>query len=259
MAILVVHIGNENTFHELLQIPSYYSDLLLALISAMGIGYYFRFLFNHIQHRFTSDRGIKARVIFQALFGLFIPTLTLAGIEIFYLVFLLKIDLADSSVFYLELPVIFIFCLLINLIYVLLYVRMHNKALSDQLKKEQAAKIPSPDVYLSTFVVYVGARIHSVPEDEVAYFIIKDKSTYLVTTGGNQYLYNTSLELLNKKVSPKVFFQLNRQIIAHRKSLGSFEQTETRKLKVQLFPIVEEDVYISKLKATTFLKWLQQS
>ncbi|SMO91298.1 hypothetical protein SAMN06265379_11438 [Saccharicrinis carchari] len=45
LALLAVHIGNDNTFDQLLHIPSYYSDIAFALTCVYLTGWYFRVLF----------------------------------------------------------------------------------------------------------------------------------------------------------------------------------------------------------------------
>ena len=44
LAILVVHIGNENSFAQLISIPSYYSDLVLAICCSYLLGLYVKYL-----------------------------------------------------------------------------------------------------------------------------------------------------------------------------------------------------------------------
>lgn len=103
-----------------------------------------------------------------------------------------------------------------------------------------------------------GARSLNIAIDDVAYFKVIERATFLVTQQGQQYLYEGSLEQLMKDVDAQTFFQLNRQVVACRKSLKSYSATETRKLEVTLQPAATEVVYVSKTRASVFLQWLKQ-
>jgi DNA-binding LytR/AlgR family response regulator len=108
-------------------------------------------------------------------------------------------------------------------------------------------------------VVQAGSRAFTVSQNNVAYFALFEKHTFLVTTNGKQYLYNSSLEKIGGMVSPIIFFQLNRQVLANRNSIKAFHQTETRRLLVELNPPFGKPVYIAKTKAAKFTGWLSQS
>src|SRR5690606_9944119 len=112
IALLSVHIGNENPIQELVLIPSYYSDLLLAFVLTYGTTYYLKI----VTRNFALKHNSRLKL---ALYGVIIPVFVLIGIESIYLVFLLEITLEESSILYLELPLIFVFCLMIIMIFLL--------------------------------------------------------------------------------------------------------------------------------------------
>jgi hypothetical protein len=257
-ALLTVHIGNDNSFQELLQIPSYYTDLLLAFTCALLLAFYYRILFKKIDDRFNWTDQLKKRIAYHLLYGIFFPVTIAIIIESIYLTILLDIPLNDSSIFYLELPVIFIFCTLINLIYILLYFQKHNLMLSRALILQQETVINTRDGFKENFVVNNGVRSLNIPAEEIAYFQVVEKSTFLVTNQGQKHLYDSSLEYLIQSVDQKKFFQLNRQMVASRSSIKTYSPTHTRKLSVTLVPEITEDVYVSKSKASAFLQWLKE-
>ena len=250
IAVLTVHIGNDNSFQELLSLPSYYTDLLFALICTYTAGWYFRWLFFKLDRRFNWDTQLRQRLIFQFIYGLMIPIMAIISVEMIYLEFLLGLAVSQSSIFYLELPLIAIFCIIINLIYLMLYHRQHYFATTGNIKKQSS--------YKNNFVVHAGIKSINIPENDVSYFIIQEKSTFVTTCGGRQYLYDDTLEQIRKDISPMKFFQLNRQIIAHRRSIVSYERTDTRKLSIELTPKVVKPVFVSKTKTSEFLHWLNQ-
>src|SRR5690606_6060433 len=119
VALGVVHIGNENSIGELLRIPSYYSDLLLALSCSIGLGFYIKKLNTWLYQKMDGNKELRKRVLFQSVFGIIVPSTVICGIEILYL-YILHIKIGESSIFYLELPLILLLTLLINLIFMVL-------------------------------------------------------------------------------------------------------------------------------------------
>ncbi len=255
MAILVVHIGNENPIHALFRMPSYYSDLLLAVFCTFGIGLYYRVLFRQMEKKFTWGDRIRKRIRFQLVFGIVLPIVVLLSVESVYLVYLLDIPLAASSILYLELPLVTIFCVVINLLYTLLYFRKYNMQLASQVEQiELRRAINSKE----NFVVHSGNKALNIPIEEIAHFSVREKSTFLITRDGKQFLHSSSLTELISELPSKNFFQLNRQVIASRNSVKFYEQTNTRKLKIILEPALDSEVFVSKMRSTDFVKWMNE-
>lgn len=247
IAFLAVHIGNENSLRQLLQIPSYYSDLLLALCCSFGLGWYTRELCMWLEIKFSWTEDPKQRLIVQLILGVILPSSVILFIEAIYLS-ILNVKLEDSSIFYLELPIIIILCLMINLIYLVLLKNRQTPEIQNVLEKEN---------YTENFVVQAGKGFLSISRDDVAYFRIQNKLTFLITEDGQSYLYDVPFKSIIDGLPPKEFFQRNRQVIAKRNNIKRSIQTETRRLKIELCPTMEEQVFVSKTKASDFINWFQ--
>jgi two-component system LytT family response regulator len=106
------------------------------------------------------------------------------------------------------------------------------------------------------FLVKLGERLISVSSDEIAYFNAKDKLTFLVTKNGNKYVVDYTLEELMAIIDSKKFFHLNRQFVASFDSIKNIHSYFNGKLKLQLDPTVEEEVVVSREKASDLKNWL---
>lgn len=257
LALALVHTGNENSFTELLKIPSYYSDLLLAFGCVYAVGFYLRRMYRRLGERFGWEAPLRQYPGHILLFCFLLPLSIGIGLEIIYLVFLLDIPLSESPVFILELPVSAFVLALLNLIYSFLYYRAHMQQRMQLLSAEDNKEQHRP--YRNSFLVYAGAAARHIPQEETAYFIIREKSVFLVSTTDGEFLAEGSLEEIARQLDPALFFQLNRQVIARRQSILSFEQTDTRKLSVQLFPGPGTAVFVSKARAAQFAGWLKKN
>ncbi len=254
MGVSIVHIGNDNPFGKLIRIPSYYTDVALALIVLYAIGIYFRWIFNKIDNRYDWETEFKKRTRYQFLWALLVPTIFALLVEIVYLR-ILGIPLSDSPIFYLELPVILGFFTLINLIYFILYFRWHNALLNQALKEKVLETEITKEKYL---IAQQGGQKINIPNKSIAYFLLKNKLTFLVTIEGKQHLYDKTMKEVLDMLPKDEYYQLNRQVIARRSSIVKYSNTETRRLKIELNPPVNEDIFIAKAKAGTFLKWLDR-
>jgi len=262
MALLVVHLGNDNSLQDLVEIPSYYSDLLLALFCTFGIGFYFRWLFFRIGETFTWDDQMGRRLIFQLIPGVLFPIVVSVSIESVYLVYFLEIPLAESSIFYLELPLIAVFCVFINMLYILLFFRRANRKLATRVEEMDTTKEEfgdeKPADSKANFVVHSGYKAMKIPIAEIAHIHVYEKAAFLTTNEGKQFLDGSSLSELRSELPSKTFYQLNRQVIANRNAVLAFEQTETRKLKIDLDPPLDHEVFVSKKRSAEFVRWMNE-
>lgn len=259
IAFLSIHIGNDNTLPELLRLPSYYTDLIFAFVFTFAAGWYIRWISYRLERKFNWDTQLRQRLAYQITYGCLVPVVAIVAFEMIYLEFLLGLPISQSPIFYLELPLITVFCVLINLIYLMLYHRKHYFTATTDLigqSKQGVHGLATP--YKNNFVVHAGVKSINIPEAEVSYFMVQQKSTFVFTTDGRQYLYGASLGEIGKEVSPDGFFQLNRQIVAHRRSIVSCQRTDTRKLKIELYPEANVPVFVSKIKTPEFMRWLRQ-
>jgi two-component system LytT family response regulator len=125
--------------------------------------------------------------------------------------------------------------------------------------KEMLAQISAPkNSFKERFLVKLGERLISVPANDIAYFLSKDKLTYLITKNNNKYVVDYTLEELGNMLDRKYFFQINRQFIVAINSITNIHNYFNGKLKIQLVPVVEEEVLVSRERAGELKLWLNQ-
>ena len=251
IALAIVHVGNDNTLTELVRNPTYYSDIVLSLLLTFSAGWYFRRYYRHHAPPVAGPDGAEAGRVGEYLLSvLVIPVLILSTLEAFYVGVILDIPFREVTILYLELPLIVLFCLLINAAYLVMGLR-------GEVQQVRTGVTHAGPAYRTHFVVHAGAASRSIAAEEVAYFRVVDKITYLVQVDGSQSLLNLPLREVEECTDPAVFYPLNRQLVAHRQSVCEYERTDTRKLLVRLSPPTGTEQFVSKLKATAFLRWLK--
>lgn len=107
------------------------------------------------------------------------------------------------------------------------------------------------------FLVQIGNQLKSIEIEEVAYFLSKEKTTYLVNLQGRKFPIEFSLIQLEKKLNPEDFFRINRQLLISRKSILNIHYLFSSKLEVVLTPKLAENSLLTMEKVTAFKQWLQ--
>lgn len=112
--------------------------------------------------------------------------------------------------------------------------------------------------YKSRLVVRMGDRIKHVETRDIAYFYSEDKVTFIITSSGERFMLNHSLEQLETMINPDEFYRLNRKYIAQINAIESIDKYFNSRLKIGLKPEVDDDVLISRTKVSDFLNWLER-
>ena len=111
--------------------------------------------------------------------------------------------------------------------------------------------------YKKSFLVYVKDQIIPVSVDQIAYFFLENEVVYCRTYDNRKFILDQALDKIGSQLNPNDFYRSNRQTIVSRQSIQSVVQHFNRKLKLRLTPEPEQEVFISKTKATAFKVWLE--
>ncbi len=112
--------------------------------------------------------------------------------------------------------------------------------------------------YKTRFLIRNGSKLLSVPVEDIILFHAADKLVYVHTKQQQKLVIDYTLEELIEQLNPRYFFQLNRQFIAHVSSIKSIHTYFNGKLKVELMRFEEEEVLVSRERASEFKQWLNQ-
>lgn len=110
--------------------------------------------------------------------------------------------------------------------------------------------------YKNRFMVTIGPKIYSIQTADTAYFYLADRATMLVTHEGLSLPVEYSLEKLGQLLNPDEFFRISRQFFVSRKAIQSILAYSAGKLKLELLPKPQTDVFVSGERVTDFKEWL---
>jgi len=251
IALSFVFIANDNTFSFLISNPSFYTDILFSIFATFGVGFYLKYLNKKFDVKYDWYAMFTTRLTKQMIFGILLPFVIAMLLEILYLK-IIHIPLVESSMFNLEMPLAFIFLILLNLISLSNYL-IKNKKIETLVIKDQIVVNPSES--LKSIIGYKGYTEEKIAISNCALIRSANKILWLITFDGETFRVQGTMEEWGEKLKDSNFYRINRQYLSSFNAIKSIEQTETRKLKVNFVISLEDDVYISKPNIAFFKQW----
>lgn len=123
--------------------------------------------------------------------------------------------------------------------------------------KEALIKGDNQTTYKKRFVVRFGDHLSIIETSQIAYFYAEDKSTHLVTTEGRRYILDQSLDQIAEEVSPDDFFRISRNCTVSVRAIAGISKHPSNRLKVNLVPKPEFEVFVSRSRTGDFMAWLE--
>ena len=117
------------------------------------------------------------------------------------------------------------------------------------------AQIERKSTYRQRFLVKHADQLVPVDTAEIAYFFTRNDWVCLTTTGGRQGIVDFTLDELTELLDPAHFYRVNRQCIAAARAIKKAHMHLNGKLKLELEPILDEEVFVSREKAQSFKTW----
>lgn len=117
---------------------------------------------------------------------------------------------------------------------------------------------PGSDKYKSRFLVKNGMNIRAVKTSEIAYFFSEQKVSMLMTTAGQKFPVDYSLEQVELMLNPDVFFRISRKFIVHIDAVRAIHPYFKGRLKVEVYPEIPEEIIVSSDRTPGFKEWLDK-
>lgn len=108
----------------------------------------------------------------------------------------------------------------------------------------------------SRFLIKMGNAYKSITAEEIAYFFVSNKTTYLKTFSKKKYSLDTPLDELDKEVNSKLFFRINRQMIININAIQEIHTFFNSRLLLNIEPPFDEDVLVTRSNIAKFKEWM---
>jgi len=110
--------------------------------------------------------------------------------------------------------------------------------------------------YKSRFLLKRGQYFTSVSAEDIFCFYIENQLVSLITAKKDCFSVDYTLDELEQILKPETFFRANRQCILNISAVASVHNYFNGKLKVLLNIPFENEIIISREKASSFKNWL---
>lgn len=125
------------------------------------------------------------------------------------------------------------------------------KELAQQIQQEKP-------LFRKRFLIKAAGRLAFISVENAAYFFSDDGHTFIVTTSGERYLLDQTLEELDQQLDPALFFRINRKMTIQLHALGRMEPHFSSRILLELNPAFDEEVFVSRQRVSEFKQWIDQ-
>ncbi len=106
------------------------------------------------------------------------------------------------------------------------------------------------------FLVKKGNHLAVIKTSEVAYFKSEEKLSFLVTVDNHKYVIDPTLDQLTEQVDPRKFNRISRNRLVSLDCIRKIHPHFNGRLKLELDPPEEEEVFVSRERVQAFKDWL---
>jgi len=121
---------------------------------------------------------------------------------------------------------------------------------------EELLSYMQPKEYRSRFFLPYRDGYRKINVEDIAFFNAHLNITYANLMNGEKMVVPQTMETLEKELEPKNFFRANRQYILHVNAIEKVHNFFNGKLKLKVKNQEEEEVIVSRAKASLFKTWL---
>jgi DNA-binding LytR/AlgR family response regulator len=110
--------------------------------------------------------------------------------------------------------------------------------------------------YKTRFFIKIGVRFKSIPIENICCFFVQERNTFLKTDEGKSFDLDDSLDQLQKRVDPNLFFRINRNFLVNINYIDEIISYSANRLKLKINH--EEDLIVSRDKVSDFKHWMDR-
>ncbi len=114
------------------------------------------------------------------------------------------------------------------------------------------------NTFKKRFLINMGSKIKSVETNNIAFFYVLEKSTFLCTTEGKDYPIDFSLDKLETLIDTDLFFRINRQIMVNFNAIKKINVLSKSRIKLETVQKCESEMLVSANKSHQFREWLDR-
>lgn len=112
--------------------------------------------------------------------------------------------------------------------------------------------------YKERYIIRFNDRIIPLQTTNIAYVFSEDKNNYIVTSDGQKYIIDSSLDVIAEELDPDCFFRISRGCIVSMKAIETIIKQMGGRLRIVARPESPFEMTVSRSRVDDFLKWLER-
>ncbi len=108
----------------------------------------------------------------------------------------------------------------------------------------------------TNFTLRHGNQLVVIPTTDIAYFYAEEGCTFLVTRMGKRYLWDATLDQLQKELPTHEYFRINRGMLVKHNAILKIEQYPNSRYLLSLQPDHKTETIVARERAREFREWL---
>lgn len=247
---LVESLGRDASILEQVQSKDYWIALLSGWLIAFFLWSQISMVSQHLDKRVDWMQEPLKRTSLQVLFGLVSPSIQLLVLTQIQFYIFWDQTILGTDFHLTEFPFGIVLIALINLVYFAWYLYFKANRPANEVSAEQ-------DRPSFQSVIMVSSGKSQIPLDVFSIKLFAKTGEYvLIKTEERSYISTLSLDELELKLDPSVFFRANRQHIVNFSACKSIIPLEFGKLEIITEPKSDDAIVVSQKKQKRFKEWL---
>ena len=115
---------------------------------------------------------------------------------------------------------------------------------------------PQKPSFKNRFTVKIGQHIKMIAIENIECFFSENKATHIHTNENRDYLIDDSLEQLEGKLNPEIFFRVSRKYYVNINSIKDIIAYSNSRLKLILHNYSDTEIIVSRERVKDFKNWI---
>jgi two-component system, LytTR family, response regulator LytT len=115
---------------------------------------------------------------------------------------------------------------------------------------------PSSKNYKKRFTVKIGQHLKMISVESIECFYSENKATNIHTIDNRNYLLDDTLDTLEQKLQPELFFRVSRKYFVNINSIKDIISYNNSRLKLILQSYNESEIIVSRERVKDFKEWI---
>jgi len=135
---------------------------------------------------------------------------------------------------------------------------LHQSSLKQQFDFGQIKNLLSGNSksYKKRFTLKIGQHLKMVPVDSIECIYSENKATNIFTSEKRNYLIDETLDQLEEKLNPEVFFRVSRKFYVNINAIKDIIAYTNSRLKLNLDSFSEQEIIVSRERVKDFKNWI---